>query len=546
MRHCFPFLLNNADRLPVFLSGAGLSWGLIPMPAEIIRQRRASAEAQLNANYGQAFAPTTGDPEGLSNDTLYSWAEEAIAFLTSAGVQCPKLVLARLLHLTTDPRWLAGVSVEVSTLKPRHRVVARFAREGRWRALWTFNWDCHIEAALRAVGIKELPPDTNQPWIVRCQRFLSIEDYGAAPAHRTVQIHKPHGCVQSLVDAEAQIAQKSKTEADFANLKFKITKSELCSAPDPITPDYVAFRTLLLDHFRANPNVAIGWSASEQYMLDELDAIHDQLREYPDPQTRLSIVDPKFNNDGHVRLTQIYNVTKNESYFPVESADSPSVDTLLRWIQANYTLEVILKFLSPGAIRDRLEQWAVNLRGGQTPKWLLDWADFLVPAWVRLCWREGLVEARSLSGDPLEPDEVRLEGDWHVPLAQSLPHRPELMAMANIFFALSENSATWVFDKFPGFVSTASDQAILLVPVWGNPARRRWLSSLKPLLHSLRSRSAIYSEICVLAIGGDREATTAENEEAYNAVQNLSKTLSLVRGRNLRKVTIDQLSGASI
>jgi hypothetical protein len=545
MRHSFPFLLAG-DAKPVLVSGAGLSWGLIPMPNEIIRIRRHAAEQLLNANYGGGFAPHTGDPQGTLSDTLYEWAEEALDFLRNAGVACPKLVLARVLEVSSDPRWLAGVSTPITSLKPRHRVIARLAREGKWRAVWTFNWDCHIEAALNAVGIKENPFDTNQPWIVRYQRFLSIEDYGRAPFARTIQIHKPHGCVQSLVDAENQIKLGQKTEADFANLKFKIAKSELQAAPVPIDADYLTFRARILEHFSGSPHVAIGWRAAEQYVLEEFTAISDRLRMYPDAETRLSIIDPVFNAEGHPRLAQIYNVTQAQAHLPVESGGAPSVDTLMRWVQAIYTLEIVERILPPGPRREAVSHLIANLKAGQTPEWLLDWADYLVPAWVRLCWREGLVQARNANGELLEPDEVRLEADWHVPLSQALPERPELVTAAHLLTAFMNHAALWNFSREPGFAVTAVGQVIVLVPIWGDPARRRWLNSLRPLLQTVRPRIGLYNEICVLPVALERNANAAEADEAFKAVQTATSSLGGATGRRLRSVTMDMLSGGAL
>jgi hypothetical protein len=126
--------------------GAGLSWGLVPLPEELLRQWKEGAERELGCDAIDNL------PGGSA--ALYAWAERILAHLSDRGGTPPKLALAKALGLLADQSWTGNVPVPLRGTTPRHRVIARFAREQRWASVWSLNWDCILENALERVGLE--------------------------------------------------------------------------------------------------------------------------------------------------------------------------------------------------------------------------------------------------------------------------------------------------------------------------------------------------------------------------------------------------------
>lgn len=103
--HTFPSLLDSGATPSILLIGAGMSFGIAPPVTE------------------------------LTNE-IYDWADKAFSKLRSElnlTDHEAKLRLADAIRITTDPRFQAKVGMPLRGNTPRHRVVARFAREGRSR-----------------------------------------------------------------------------------------------------------------------------------------------------------------------------------------------------------------------------------------------------------------------------------------------------------------------------------------------------------------------------------------------------------------------------
>src|SRR5689334_11396806 len=121
--HSFPTLRQQPDsagitRRCIAVIGAGASVGLVPMPGDLFAAR-STVEAKLDCTTSGAAI------------NLYEWAGEMIQLLQARAIGVPpKLLLAEALGVTTDPRW-RGANTDGPT-EPRHRVVARFARENRF------------------------------------------------------------------------------------------------------------------------------------------------------------------------------------------------------------------------------------------------------------------------------------------------------------------------------------------------------------------------------------------------------------------------------
>jgi hypothetical protein len=536
--HTFEILREPSDRTPIFMCGAGTSFGLNPLPAEIFAINRERAEAEVAALTGRPF------PKLLVADTapdaLYVWAGQALDELEHAKHRCPKLQIAKSLGLTSDPRWLAGVSLSIAQAKPRHRVLARFVREKRFYSIWTFNWDCRIEAALESIGLSEAEVVADQPWPMRYQRVLSIKDYGKAPPERTIQVHKRHGCIKNVKELEALDAAGEATSKQYADFRLRITKAELDEILDKTTEDYKSFRGQIDTLFAGRPVAVCGWSASERYLLDAMDECKERLRQYPSPVGRLSIVDMKFNDQGHSRLSQIYSVTQAQCHFPVApAAGVPDQDHFFLWMQALYALDFMRKVLDG---HTSLQQWIVSLiermKADANPSWVTSFVDCFLPAWVQLCWRAGLVMA-SHAGQLLKPEELRLQGDeWYVPLNQDLPERPELVAAAYLLKALSDKSSNRQFDLIVGgLYKDTTAELFVPLPAWKDPRNLNTINSIGRLAGRIRAAGAFGGTVVLVATSIDGSPVAdAQMSLLRDAYMSVARSPAQVRVVNLDEV----------
>jgi hypothetical protein len=501
------------------MCGAGTSHGLVPLPHEIVRDNRARAEAEIGAVTGKAFPPL---PNPGAWDALYVWAQIAEEELKGANDPCPKLKLAQALGLTTDVRWLAGVGLPATQSKARHRVIARFAREDKWQSIWTFNWDCHIEAALESVGFREEETLSNQPWPVRYQRIIRLADYGKLPDKRTKLVHKRHGCIRNLKQLEKLQAEGKAQADDYNHLRFRITKKELEEVVDKNSGDYKSFRGQIDSEFSGRPLVVCGWSAGEKYLLDAFDASKNELRKYPQQLGRLSVIDQQFNGTGHAALAAIYDVAQAQAYFSVSAnASEPDQDEFFLWLQSVFALNEIYKTLDN---TDPIRPWLLNLINASlatvSPNQSTRWVDSFLPAWVQLCWRAGLVRAR-YQNEELRPEEIKLEGDeWYVPLSQNLPDRPELVAAAPLLRAVLASTSAWRFDVVPGgLYCEARAQLVLPIPGWTDTAQVNMLNSMTRLLNRVAPKRGLVNELALLPVSLDgspvTEARRARIKDAY-------------------------------
>ncbi len=103
-----------------------------------------------------------------------------------------------------NPAWLGKIDMPLRGTSPRHRVVARFAKEKRWHAIWSLNWDCLLEVGLESVGFDEYQALTQQPWPTTYVTYVTHNDLPPNADDDTVTVYKPHGCVKSLLKAEEE------------------------------------------------------------------------------------------------------------------------------------------------------------------------------------------------------------------------------------------------------------------------------------------------------------------------------------------------------
>ncbi len=151
--HNFPTLRHeNAgdQRTSLLTIGAGMSRDTVPMHGQLFADKRLTAENSLHCTTTPAA------------DDLYKWADEIVTQRRAQGDRNPKLSLAKSIGLIDDLCWRGSVSTVRNT--PRHRVIARFARESLWEQIWSLNWDCVQESALENVGITQgIEPALDSP-----------------------------------------------------------------------------------------------------------------------------------------------------------------------------------------------------------------------------------------------------------------------------------------------------------------------------------------------------------------------------------------------
>ncbi len=541
--HNFPMLRgigNREHRKSVLLIGAGMSYGLIPSPPSLLEQKRTNAEIVLRFNASLSSTPP------LPWDYLYKWADEVYNHLSTNGSRNPKLELAKSLNITTDTCWHGCVSPARNT--PRHRVIARFARESLWEQIWSLNWDCIQESALENVGIKHDGTDEMLPWPTVFRTFITAQDCAGMGETASVKVIKPHGCVNALEKAEEYEKSGHYAEALTSSKRFLITETELNSL------DTTTFNTgtqqfifaSLCEKLSSHPFVIAGWKVSEQYLLDYMQTnICPNLTDrHSLPDDELSIIDVTFNSEGHTRLAGFYGKGKNNVHIDVNQANLDT-DVLFLWLQSLYAVDCLDLWANDSDkpaiqdIRSRIE----NPPDDQP--FVIQWADNLLPVWVRLCWRCGLVECiRGDSCETISIDDIHLESrDEHIPWTIRSISRPELKAAARLLAGLinSSHGDKWDYKTFPGGLYQ-NTHLVIPVPAWGDKPND--LQGLRPLIDSIKTSGAgKFDKLSVLFLTPDSSGNI-DNNTKNELKEIVAREISLPRfakGSDINEITLGDL-----
>ena len=328
--------LRGGPRRPFLMIGAGLSWGLVPVPNDLLIAEMLPAENAL-AHKSAGIVPS-------APNALYQWAEQMLTALTASGRPNPKLELAQALGLTTAAKWIAKTGLPLRGTTPRHRVIARLARERRWTSMWSFNWDAHVENAFEKVGFDRGDPKITQPWTVAYRTVIETSDFVYLDQDNTFCILKPHGCVRSLIEAEDLLSRgelgRSKEMAD----RLMISTTDLDSQRN--NPTDKKFFIELQSRLTKSPMMVVGWSISEPYLAEVInDALEDTLNR--DKVEELTVADIGFNGQGHTKAAECYALKKEQVFVQLSPArDGFGTDALFLWIQAQYALDKIAEHSS--------------------------------------------------------------------------------------------------------------------------------------------------------------------------------------------------------
>lgn len=490
-----------------------MSSGLVPSVKDLTKEC-PQAEEKL----GCSVPRNDGD---LDKDSyLYDWAEQIYQQLLKRQEPLPKLKIAAALGILDNPAWRGKVDTPLRENWPRHRVVARFAREKRWHAIWSLNWDCLLEVGLESVGFDEYPALTQQPWPTTYVTYVTHNDAPSNADDDTVTVYKPHGCVKSLLKAEEEYNKGNYSEAEGLAKRFVITKTELSELEEKFRdPADTSFCYRLHLHLQGYPLLIVGWSVSERYFIRLASkALKEQLPR--NTCDELTIVVPRFKN-GHRQLAKYYGRDESHAHVKVSrNSDGFSTDRLFLWIQTLYALKCLRKHSKANsnaiqAIYNRFQKPVCK-------DFVISWVDDFLPAWVRLCWRAGIVPCFK-DGKQIPRYSIRMEKqDEHIPWQIENIRRPDLCAAAHLLARIGGNVKGWDFNKFPGGLWKGSKGLLIIpLPVWGQQAE---LSGLRSLLRQLEQDIGYVRELSILPLHHDKAVRITQDVIAILKIRVASLT----------------------
>lgn len=475
--HQFEKLTSREENVVVMI-GAGMSYGLVPMANEL----KQSLELVTNNL-------SIEDDELLTENDPYKYADIVLKHIPNQD----KLVLVQNMGIINNPKWFAKVGLPLRGTTPRHRVVARFARENLLYEIWNYNWDTILESAFEAVGFTRGRKDEiNQPWNTLFDTIITDDDFTATPTDGFFKIYKPHGCLQAMEKAQ-ELQMSNPDESKKIADRFMIGQNEL-SINEQWTEQEPGRTFLSLMHTSLNHHVLIvGWKVEEGYINNKLSKGMQSIQA---KREHLSIIDPKFNDKGHVTICERYNLSEDDTYIAVNSPQTDlTTNNLFLALQTKYSLKQLLKNTDEESdewktIQNVLTQCDL----GNAKNTLLSWADDFLPAWIRLCWRTGHLKVRNFN-----PYDIRLEKqDVHVPYDGIVGTRRIDMEMAATIFHYIQNSKiNWDFSTFSGGLWDYENTRLVI------PLPNATFSSLhviKPLIKMIEAKAAYITSIVIMPI----------------------------------------------
>ncbi len=172
-------------------------------------------------------------------------------------------------------------------LLPRHKVLARFAREGLCNTTLTTNFDLLLEGAFRLAGFQYRDGNTTKTWLGNALPATTYADFArlASPvqfftdgkAHRTAVVVKMHGCADSYREAKYQDEQGKSNDGGMVRLRrylpsLVFTYREIQNwRSDSWAADYL--RTLL----RTRVVVFCGYSVQDPVIHDTFRTVYEEM-----------------------------------------------------------------------------------------------------------------------------------------------------------------------------------------------------------------------------------------------------------------------------
>jgi hypothetical protein len=483
--------LRNLGHPSVLFCGAGLSVGAVPAAAKLYEQEHENVERNLNIVGTIDHTLFAGVPKEAR---LYVWADAVLDELEKRGETLPKLRFSEALGLLTDPRWWDMTEIDFRGNTPRHRVIARFAKEGLLHSIWSFNWDCILENALEQIGLPSVAPRFKSPWEkYHYAAHVHSHYFPYSKDKNVLNIHKPHGCVRALREAQgAEGTDQAKAEA--LSYRLMVGARELCdrSSFTKATTEDEAFFDAMRDDVRNAFNLVIGWSMGEDSLKKKLlPCIQYQ-------GTTLAIVDPVFSSN-HLEICQATGLQQKDVHFKLEFNKCPNRDDVFLWQQALYSLE---RLEAENGDNPILDMQGTNWRSAVSPcaaNFLMAWVDEFLPTWTRLCWSAGLVEARLMPSHQIDLERR----DEYIPLNYRHVDRPDLQAAIRLLNAIPALGNGFDAQEFPGgLFHNKTGTLVIPLPCWGDLNELR---ALRPLVDALRGKLGYVQQVAVWPIGVDAE-----------------------------------------
>lgn len=534
--HCLNELLSIATPKTTLLIGAGLSYSLVELPTDIIKRLHpAQKEIELNLGLTAPCAPINP----TKSNELYRWAGEVFDQMLLQG-ELPtsaKLKIASAIGVTTNACWRAKARMPIRGTTPRHRIIARLAREGRLQTVWSLNWDVWLESALTSIGIE--PTDTSsttsqlpKSWITKYASWTPSSN-PPQEANQTLNIFKPHGCVESLLKGDGI---------------FILTEEELNRE---LTKQPLEVINCLKASLTSKLFIGLGWSASEGYLR----SLFEELSSAKALNSKnLTIIDPFPNDDGHAKLINYYGATRDAAICETKPPLVSSTDDLFLWMQTRYGL-ICFQHLFPAGhenylkIAEWLEYFKKPLLAGFPNNWIMGWFDDFLPVWVRLCFNSGRVRFRD--GPAIDVDSIPThKRDEHIPWNDQSTDRTDLKAAIYLFLTLLSIGENRNLDtqSFPGALWNWKTQHLIIpLPAWESD-RALSLSALKPLAssHHWDGQGRIQKMFILPLNCTDALAANLDQQEAWKAeIAALMRVSRWATAKNIETITLDQLKDFS-
>jgi len=489
--HSFPSLLENSAQV-VLLAGTGLSTPHAPMVKDLMPKLKKAAHSlgileKIDCSDENDFYKIAQ----VISDELFKQGKTKLQ---------RDLYLAEAFGIFSERSWFGEIGLPLSGNTPRHRVIARFVVDERFRSIVSLNWDALLEAALESVGLirkikkKDDKVHLRRPWNIT--EYASIVENAHMPLlneKNVFSVIKPHGCVRELEQAK---------QGNIEKLIFRVATSELENIS---CQQQQIFDKAVSVHISSCPLLAVGWSASEKYLRETVSEI---ASESPIGKANAFTLISLAWSDNHDCIAQGYGTDKEASFFEVhEPPNQPTLDCFFLWSQARYALKKLIDSISDPPqphhqlLKTRLEQ----LRYPDGKDIFLKWVDYWLHTWTRLCWRAGVMQgADPQTGCTIKSCEIPLTPrDAYIPLSGISNERHDLQAAAKLLAALDGVLDRFNFSMFPGGLWD-SNKLILYLPLpgWQGNLPSIDLVGLKSLVEALRGLGYIRKIYLILLDAG--------------------------------------------
>ena len=526
--HRFPSLIDGRAQV-VLIAGSGLSTPNVPT-VHALKGRLTEIAQSLG---------TSVDVSQDHDDYFYRLAEAVLGVLKDAGKKDSdsRVWFAEQLGILDSRRWFGEIGLPLSGNTPRHRALARFAVEKRLRAIVSLNWDTLLETALDSVGLAD-GPESLRPWDVTARATIIDDTHVPLLAAGNVfPVIKPHGCVRNL----EKLRREGQLTGVIPPVTFKFTQSELASLPEGQTRVDKKVECYVSEC----PAIAIGWRATEDYLRNTIVATATAVQRTE--QDAFTLIDLCWHQH-HSEIANAYRQQPDDAFARVNEGSWPTTDNLLQWLQARYALT---RLIAASTLPERapllklLQELEQPIAGNP----VVGWVDGWLHAWVRLCWRVGVMQGVDPhTGQKIEPYDIpAMPRDIHVPLGGMSTVRLDLQVAARVLIAISNNPGPIDFLLFPGGMWDANSGCLYLpLPGWRRRAQPAELAALKPFIEALRGRLGFVQTIKLIMLEvGDALPDEQLRLQLEAQVRRLMPATRFATGYGLSWVSLEALRGGS-